>query len=132
MTSGLKHSWNSEVLKNHTKCGIFMPPVFDWWFLTIADKNNRLVYISDERLKHIKRHPHMHDPLDNISATLMNPAAICYFSDDESVLYFYKEFKNNLSSERYLLVAVKYLNRNGFVITSFFTNRIKGIRWKAN
>ncbi len=34
------------------------------------------------------------------------------------------------SLERYLLVAVKYLNGEGFVITSFFTNKITGLRWK--
>lgn len=32
--------------------------------------------------------------------------------------------------ERYLLVAVKYLNGEGFVITSFFTNKVTGLKWK--
>ena len=32
-------------------------------------------------------------------------------------------------SERYLLVSVKYLNGEGFVITSFFTNKITGAKW---
>ena len=50
--------------------------------------------------------------------------------EDEKVRYFYKEYKNNPPIERYLLVAVKYLNSSGFVITSFFTNKITGSKWE--
>ncbi len=32
-----------SVLKNHSKSGIFMPPVFDWWFLT----NNNLYKLTN-------------------------------------------------------------------------------------
>jgi hypothetical protein len=33
-------------------------------------------------------------------------------------------------SERYLFVSVNYLNGDGFIITSFYTNKITGSKWK--
>ena len=97
----------------------------------MIDKTNRKIHLSKERLKHIQKHPHMQDPIENLKRTLKNPTAITYNEKDEKVTYFYKEFKEMDSFERYLLVSVKYLNGGGFVITSFFTNRITGLKWKT-
>jgi len=35
-------------------------------------------------------------------------------------------------TEKYLLVAIKTLNREGFIVTAFFTDRVKkgGFVWK--
>ena len=97
----------------------------------IDDKNKRKIHLSKERYKHILKHPNMHDQLENIKRTLQNPTTMRYYEEDESVVYYYKEFKNRNASERYLLVSVKYLNSKGFVITSFLTNRINGLRWQT-
>ena len=97
----------------------------------ITDKNGKRIHLSKERWRHISKHPHMHDQLENIKSTIQNPITIRCNEDDESVAYYYKEFKNNDSEERYLLVSVKYLNGNGFIITSFFTNKITGLKWKT-
>lgn len=96
----------------------------------IFDKNKRKVHLAKERLRHIQKHPHMQDPTENIKDTLNNPLTI-RFEDEKDVLYFYKEFKQMPQSEKYLIVSVKYLNGEGFVITSFFTNRITGEKWTA-
>ena len=69
--------------------------------------------------------------LDIIKQTLTNPLPIRYFPEDTTVKYFYKYIKENPSEEKYLLVSVKYLNGEGFVITSFFTNKITGEKWKT-
>ena len=95
----------------------------------VTDKIGKKVHLSEERWKHIQKHPHMHNNLESIQLALKKPMAIRY-EEDESVLYFYKEFKENEPTERYLLVGVKYLNGHGFIITSFFTNKITGIKWK--
>ena len=68
--------------------------------------------------------------LEEIKSTIENPLTIRYFKDDEKVRYFYKHFKNNPSEESYLLVSIKYLNGEGFIITSFFTDKITGIKWQ--
>lgn len=97
----------------------------------IKDKTGRNIYLSKERWKHILKHPFMHNQIENIKATIKNPMIIRYYEEDEKVRYFYKEFKNRDPSERYLLVSVKYLNESGFIITSFFTNKITGLKWKT-
>ena len=94
----------------------------------IKDKSGRRIRLPKGRYKHILGHPHMHEQVENIKITLRNPTTTRYNEEDENIRYFYKEFKNRDPSERYLLVSVKYLNGNGFVITSFFTNRITGIK----
>jgi hypothetical protein len=95
----------------------------------VVDKTGIKVHLSKERWKHILRHPQMHNQLDNIVATLKNPTTIRYF-DDYNVKYFFKEFKHRDKSERYLLISVRYLNKEGFIITSFFTNKITGLKCK--
>ncbi len=98
----------------------------------IKDKSGREVHLSFERWKHIKNHPHMDESkIEYIKVTIQNPITIRYNEDDKEVRYFYREYKNMLLSERYLLVSVKYLNGTGFVITSFFTNGITGSKWKT-
>jgi len=97
----------------------------------VTDKTKRKIHLSNERWKHILGHPQMHNQIENIQITLKDPNTIRYFEKDENVRYFYKEFKNRDLSERYLLVSVKYLNGEGFIITSFFTNKITGLKWKT-
>jgi len=80
---------------------------------------------------HLKTSSIGENQIELIKETLKQPLTIRYFSEDESVRYFYKDLKNKSPQERYLFVSVKYLNGDGFVITSFFTNKIKGIKWKA-
>jgi len=95
----------------------------------IIDKTGRKIHLSKERYKHIQKHPYMHDSLEEIKSTIKNSIITRYNEEDESISYFYKEFKENEPSERYLLVAVKYLNNEGFIITSFYTNKITGLKW---
>jgi len=73
----------------------------------------------------------MHDKLEEIKNTLKNSLDIRYFEDNLSIVYYYLEFKHHEPSDRYLIVSDKYLNGEGFIITSFFTNKIMGIKWKT-
>jgi len=95
----------------------------------LVDKHGRKVHLTYERLKHIQKHPHMHDPVEMIKIVLRSPLTVRY-EEDKNILYFYKEFKEMPSEERYLFVSVRYLNGDGFVITSFFTNKMTGERWE--
>jgi|SRR3989344_3717592 len=95
----------------------------------IKDKDGKEIYLSKERWKHILKHPKMDEnQLDNIKDTIENQINKKYSEEDSFVRYFYKYFKQNKVEEKYLLVAVKYLNGEGFVITSFFTNKITGLK----
>ena len=101
------------------------------YIFVLKDKTGRSIHLSKERWKHILRHPNMEENrLETIKDTIINSMVIRYFEEDEDVRYFYKHFKNNPIEERYLLVSVKYLNGEGFIITSFFTDKITGIKWQ--
>ena len=69
----------------------------------VIDKTNRKVRLSLERWKHIKKHPFVNEHLESMQLTLKEPLTI-RLEYQENILYFYKEFKNNEPSERYLLV----------------------------
>ena len=63
--------------------------------------------------------------LEEIKETLVKPDVITDYSIDEKVRYYHKYFKHIKSRNKYLLVIVKYLNGNGFVIKSYFESKIK-------
>ena len=63
--------------------------------------------------------------LEEIKETLINPGFITDYSFDEKVRYYYKFFKHIKSRNKYLLVIIKYLNDDGFVIKSYFESRVK-------
>ena len=95
----------------------------------VTDKNKRLVRLTEARWKHIKKHPHMDENrLEHLKEIIKNPPIVRYSEEDESVVYYYKEFKEMEDIEKYLFISVKYLNNHGVVITSFFTNKITGLK----
>ena len=84
-------------------------------------------YLSEERWKHIKyEHPVVANRLEEIKDTLVSPTAIRKSDHDENVRFYYRYYKNIKLKEKYLFVMIRYLNGNGFIITSFYINKIKG------
>ena len=59
-----------------------------------------------------------------IKATLKEPDSVWYSSKEENH-HFYKWFEATPVSEKYLLVVVKFLNDEGFVVTAFFVSRMR-------
>ena len=93
--------------------------------LEVTDKTGRKVYLTEERYRHIKKHPEMQDSLKIIEETIKNPQKIVSLSFDNSIHYFYSYHKNRKSKAKYLRVVVKYKNGKGFIITAFFVEEIK-------
>lgn len=92
------------------------------WVLVVNDKSGRRIHLSRERWTHILRHPEMVNQLENIEETLKNPNKIIQFEIDPAVHFYFRYFK---PKSQYLFVSVKYLNGQGFIITSFYTDKIK-------
>ncbi len=92
----------------------------------IEDKLRRKVHLSKERWRHINQdHPEIANYIEEIKETLQKPDKITTFSFDEDIRYYYKYFKRKASSAKYLLAVVKYLNGEGYIITSYFARYIK-------
>ncbi|MEK6872208.1 MAG: PBECR2 nuclease fold domain-containing protein [Nanoarchaeota archaeon] len=96
----------------------------------VIDKTGRKIRLTNKQWKHIQKHPYMHNSLERIKETIKNPTAIKYDEIKEKINYFYREYKDMELVERYLFVSVNYLNGEGFIITSFYTNKITGEKWK--
>jgi len=87
----------------------------------IIDKNGRKIHLTKERLKHILEHKGMERYVEEIKNTLINPTLIVPHKIDNMRRNYYTYYKEK---KRYLLVAVKYLNGEGYVTTSFITRKI--------
>ena len=94
-----------------------MPRIFE-----VKDKSGRNIYLTDERWNHILKHQEMANQVEQIKDTLLNPDKITTVSYDSDVHFYYRYYKNR---KGYLFISVKYLNGEGFIITSFYTDKIK-------
>ena len=70
----------------------------------------------------------MQNQSKNIEKALKQPTAIRYYSFNKDVKFYYLHFKERKPTKRYLLVSVKYLNGKGYIITSYFTDKITGLK----
>ena len=91
-----------------------------WIFSVIV--GGRKIHLSDKQWKHIINfHPNV-DNFEKIKEALSNPLIIKKDNFDSSLNYYYKYDK---TKNMHLMVSVKYLNGDGFVITSFYIKKIR-------
>ena len=91
----------------------------------VIDKTGRKIHLSNERWRHIrKRHPEVEE-YDSIVDALMRPDKVTNYHIDESIVYYYKYYKSRPSPDKYLLIVVKYLNGHGYVLTSYYEDKIR-------
>ena len=91
----------------------------------ILDKNKRRIHLTDERYRHITEHPGMQNRLDYIKETLEKPLKTIRCGINGDIVYYYKYYKNIKLKTKYLMVIVKYLNDEGFIISAYLVNKIK-------
>ncbi|MBU2503851.1 MAG: hypothetical protein KJ879_02245 [Nanoarchaeota archaeon] len=86
----------------------------------------RKIRLTKERWAHITSpanlHPYMVNYLEEVRMAIINPDAVVPNKFDDSKANYYKYLK---VEKKYLLIAVKYLNGDGFVMTSFKVRNIK-------
>ncbi len=91
--------------------------------LFTLETGSRKIRLTKERWRHITtEHPDVTD-IEEIKATIQKPLTVTpSVYDPENVAWNYRY---NKDKKRYLMVAVKYLNGEGFIITSHYTRKIK-------
>jgi hypothetical protein len=87
------------------------------WTFELRDKTGRHIHLSEERWNHILLHPEMTNQLEPIKETLMQPDHI-QSDDDRDDIHYY--LKYNKQRKQKLCVVVKYLNGDGYILTSYF------------
>ena len=70
----------------------------------------------------MRKHPYMEKYTEEIKKTLQYPDKIVSDSDKG---YYYKNYKYLTPPNRFILVIVKYLNGDGFMITAYLEGNIK-------
>ena len=87
----------------------------------VIDKKGKIVRLTEAGLKHIQKdHPDVN--IEEIKLTLEMPTKITTSQYDDNVKWHYRL---NKTLKEYLLVAVKYLNGEAFIITAYYTKKIK-------
>jgi hypothetical protein len=91
------------------------------------------VTLDEKRYEHILEHAEMKDQIERIKETLKEPEEIRKSIYDESVWLFYRFYPKSPVTKKYMLVIVKVLNTKGFIITAFYTDKIKKgeLLWKS-
>ena len=89
----------------------------------VEDRNGKLIRLTTEQWAHInKEHPDVSN-WQELRDVLIRPTAIVSSDRDPvKVKWFYRL---NKKEKLYLFVSVKYLNGEGFIITAYYTRKIK-------
>ncbi len=92
----------------------------------VDDRNGKKIRLTKKQWRHItKYHRYMANYLEEIKETLIDPIRITDSLYDEKVRYHFTYLKHISHSKKYLLVAVRYLNGEGFVVTAYLEKNIK-------
>ena len=91
------------------------------YIFQLKDKTSRIIYLSKERWKHIRiDHPDVKE--DEIKLTLKKPIRIIEKRNNK--YFYFQYFKYKKPPAKFLRVIVKYLNGNGYIISSHFIKNI--------
>ncbi len=92
----------------------------------VIDYTGRKIRLTKKQWSHImKRHPYMIKYIEEIKETLKKPQKITSYSLDSHIRYYYRNYQNLVSPNRYILIIVKYLNNHGFVISTYRVSNIR-------
>ena len=91
----------------------------------LQDRFGRAVRLTDERLTHILEHEEMAGQLDKMTETVRDPEVIVRSQRDPDVHLYHKRYLITPVTEKNLLVAIKVIQTDAFVLTAFFTDTIK-------
>jgi hypothetical protein len=91
----------------------------------LRSKLGKRVRLTQVQWEHITtRHRELRRQRTRIKRTLQDPDFVLYSQSDDNYQY-YKFFPRTPVTEKHLLVVVKHLNDEGFVLTAFFLRRIR-------
>lgn len=91
----------------------------------VVDQFKRAIRLTKERHQHIVERGEMTGQEDRIRETIALPEIVKVSRHDPHVLCYYRWYEVTPVTKKYLLCIVKVLNHDGFVVTAFYTDRIK-------
>ena len=93
--------------------------------MAIQDYQGRPIRLPDERWTHIlARHPEMGELLQYIADTLRQPGEVAdSATDPDTVKLCFRQFPGTGLGNSWVLVIVKYLEDDAFILTPYTTDR---------
>ncbi len=91
----------------------------------LKDHDGCDVRLTDERFAHILEHPEMQNQDARIVETLLSPDSIIASHHDPPVHLSHRLYERTPVTRKYLVVMVKYLESDAFIVTAFFTDQEK-------
>jgi len=96
-------------------------PIFE-----VVAKFAKRVILTQRKYVHIcEKHPEVFDEIEKMTETLASPQIVRRSTYDKKVWLFYRFFEETPVTEKYLMVAVRIINDEGIVVTSYFTDKVK-------
>ncbi|PJF39370.1 MAG: hypothetical protein CUN54_08860 [Phototrophicales bacterium] len=93
--------------------------------IILIDHEGREIRLTSERREHILEHPEMAEQFEHIQETVKSPETIIATSADDTVHVYHRYYEVTPVTSKFLLVVVKILEDDGFVLTAFFSRREK-------
>lgn len=87
--------------------------------LMLTDHQGRAIRLTAERQAHILEHPELENQLDRLKETIAQPSVVIVTAADETVHVYHRHYASTPVTSKYLLVAVKILGTDAFVLTAF-------------
>ncbi len=94
-------------------------------FEELTDYKGRAIRLTDERWKHILEHPEMAEQRQRLMETLSSPEVIVTTVKDETIHAYHRFYKETPVTSKYMIVAVKIVDEDAFVVTAFYSSRQK-------
>jgi len=89
---------------------------------SIERKNIRLT--ETQQLHILQGHKECAEQTDKMILTIKSPDVI-YFDPAEEVYHYLRFFSDTPVTEKFMLLIVKHVDNEGFIITAFFISKIK-------
>jgi hypothetical protein len=83
------------------------------------------IRLTTERRDHILEHPEMVEQFKRIQETIKSPETIIATTADNTVHIYHRYYETTPVTSKFLLVAIKFLEDDAFVLTAFFSRREK-------
>lgn len=92
----------------------------------MRDYAGRIVRLTEERWHHILEHTEMVSQEHRLRAALREPEKVLTSYRDPTVHLYYRFYARSPVGPKHLIVAVKILDQDAFIITAFYTDEVKG------
>jgi hypothetical protein len=93
----------------------------------LTTKLNKKVILDKKRWNHILEHPEMKNQLRRIKETLVKPDEIRESLYDRFTWLYYKLYQKTPVAKKYMLVVVKFINEEGFLLQPFILTELKKV-----